>query len=305
LVHVVFILALQVLVVLLIGYTSLRKRFNLKNQLLLLALLILSLFYTSVMRPFSPAEEQFIMIAALFVLPVVGFMVLAIIIFARKSAHPEVIRNRTYLNEVQRKAFHFIALPMFVPLEYYREIYNLVLDGAYFTFGLFIEKRSMGYLCFLLFTVVLLLLVLFSLIEFLRLNFKPVLFGSLLREKELNQLASYFYSTVSVYLVTLFFFPNDRVVVAAIAIGFLADLAACLVGMKFRRFLYGDRSMEGTLANFLVGAMVGLYFVGWVAIPVAAVIAVFDFINGGFGFDLNDNLLFPLIAASLLKVLLV
>lgn len=298
--HVVFLIMLQVLTLMLIGYTSLRKRSNLKNELLLLCFMVLGLLHVILADPFSTAEEYFIMVALMFIIPTVGFMAMLVVIFASRNARVDAVKNRTYLDEVKRKAFHFVALAMFVPREIYRQIYEMVIDGTYVTFGIMIEKRVDGFLCFLLFAVVFSLLILFSVIEFLRLNFKPTLFGSLLREKELNQLASYFYSAVAIYLVVLFFFPYDVIVSAAIAMGFLADLVACLIGMRLHRIKFGDRSVEGTVANLIAGIIVGYYFVGWVAVPAALIIAVFDFVNGGFGLNLNDNLLFPLIAAAFL-----
>lgn len=298
----VYLVVVQVLIIAVVTYTALKKHNSIRNEAFLISLMILSLLYTISMNPFTLAEEQFLMIAVVFILPVASFIVL-LIILATRTSHVNVIKNRSYLDEIKRKIFHLIALAMFVPGYIYRQIYDAVIDGTYVTFGISISKRNTGFFCFLLLAVALALLMLIAVVEFLRLNYKPTIFGSLLREGELNRLASYVYSAAAVYLVALLFFPHDNIVAAAIAIAFLADLAACLIGKKCRSIAINDRSLEGFLANFIIGSIAGYLIVGLAAIPVALAVAIFDFLNGASRLAINDNILFPLLAALSLKLI--
>ncbi|MCR8500757.1 MAG: hypothetical protein QXY55_01245 [Candidatus Korarchaeota archaeon] len=297
-----FLILAQVLMTAIISYIALKKHASIQSEAFLVGLMMLGLLYIIRMNPFTPAEEYFLAIAAAFILPVV-ILIVIFITFATGRVEIKVVNNKTYIDEVKRKTFHLIALALFVPKHLYRQIYNFVIDGTYATFGIFITKRDEGFLCLLLFAVALALLMLFTFIEFLRLNYKPAIFGVLLREKELNQLASYLYSAAAVYLVALLFFPHDDIVAAAIAIAFLADLAACIIGKKCRRIALNDRSLEGFLANFITGSLAGYLIVGWIAIPASLIVAILDFINGASRIAINDNILFPLLAALSLSLM--
>jgi len=169
--------------------------------------------------------------------------------------------------------------------------------------GIATPQYTEGYYSFVIFLISYSLLIMFITIEYIRLMHKPDLFTQLLRKKESDRIASYIYSTTSIYVVSLLFFPHDNIVCAAIAMGLLSDLAACIVGKKLHKIAYKDRSFEGFLANFITGSIVGYFFVGTLAIPVAFAIAIIDFLNGALELRMNDNLLFPLLAATLLMLL--
>ncbi|MCR8453389.1 MAG: hypothetical protein NDP13_00075, partial [Crenarchaeota archaeon] len=70
-----------------------------------------------------------------------------------------------------------------------------------------------------------------------------------------------------------------------------------------RRIALNDRSLEGFLANFITGSLAGYLIVGWIAIPASLIVAILDFINGASRIAINDNILFPLLAALSLSLM--
>ena len=275
-----------------------KKGGDFKNSFLLLSLIASSVVYLVLIKPFSFEEELFILVGSGIIMAIVSLMVVVVQLVFGGDQRKGV---RSYWEEIQRKAFHFVAFLMFVPWDVYRSIYVQGVVGFNQMFGTHIELLNEGFLTFSLFLVTYALLILFTIVESLRLLMFPKLFSKLLRPYEFDRFASYLYSTAAIFLLSVFMFPFDSGFAAALTIGFLADLAACLIGMKFRRFVYNDRSLEGGLANFLVGFLCGYYFIGLLAAPVALVIALFDFVNGALELGLNDNLVFPLLAGSIIK----
>lgn len=279
-----------------------RKGGDLKNIILLLGLLLGAITYLFVSKPFTFEEEFFILFGSLVIMSVVAIMAMLVHLLFGGGERRGV---QSYLDEIKRKAFHFVAFLMFVPWDAYRAIYVQSVVGFNAMFGTALKPVQEGFLTFVIFLVAYSLMMLFTILESVRLLYVPSLFAKLLRPYELNRFASYLFSTAAIFLLSLFMYPYDNAFAAALVIGFLADLAACLVGMKFRKYAYNDRSLEGGLANFIVGFISGAYFVGLIAIPVALIIAVFDFINGALEINLNDNLVFPLLAGSLIRMFLI
>jgi len=277
------------------------KRQDIRNQILLL--LVLTVSAILMMNKNLDADSQmFIFVALAVIIPIVTVMAIIISILAKSKEIPNN-DSLNFKNELKRKAFHFVGLLIFIPSEILWVPYYMGVTGFNYMFGMNAKIVYNGFLSFEIFLVTYALLIIFMIIEFVRLKYLPSLFGILLRKREYNRIASYFYSTTSIFFVSLVFFPQDKIVCAAIAMGFLADLAACIVGKRLHKIAYRDRSLEGGIANFVVGTIVGYYFVGIIAIPVALVIAIIDFINGAFDLRINDNLLFPLLVAILLYVL--
>lgn len=281
---------------------TLERREDIKNQALLLFVLAMAII-PMINMDLDADSQIFVYVALATIIPIVAIMAITISILTK----PKKSNNGSldFKNELKRKAFHFVGLLVFIPPQILWIPYYAGVTGFNYMFNMNAKIIENGFISFIIFIVTYALLIIFMIIEFIRLKYVPNLFNVLLREKEYNRIASYFYSTVSIFFVSLAFLPHDNIVCAAIAMGFLADLAACLIGKRLHKIAYRDRSLEGFIANFITGGVVGYYFVGAPAIIVALIIATVDFINGALNLRINDNLIFPLLAAALLYPLVI
>jgi glycerol-3-phosphate acyltransferase PlsY len=161
--------------------------------------------------------------------------------------------------------------------------------------------------------------VIFLLVDFLRLRTTSVksvfivLFGSMLRRKELSSLtgASYLMLASLVCMLIFGIGPEGRVsgvFIAAISFLALGDTAAAIVGLSLGRVKIFRKSLEGTLAGLLV--CVG---VAW----VVAILPGLDFPLGigilgavsasvveALPIEVNDNVVIPLLSGTIMMVAL-
>jgi len=283
-----------------LAIAAILKRTDLRNVIILLTLLTISAIYLYRGINLGLDAQLFVLVALAVIVPIITLISIIVNVLSKNT---EPANNLGLRGEIRRKAFHLVGLLVFIPPEVFWIPYYRGVIGFNYFFNANLHPCTAGFLSFIVFLVTFSLIVAFALIEFLRLTYRPDLFGSLLRDYEKDRIAAYFYSTTAIFVVAVFFYPNDAIVAAAIAMGFLADLAACIVGKRFHKISYKDRSLEGCLANFAVGSLVGYWFVGMIAIPVALVLAIVDFLNGALELKLNDNLLFPILVATLLYIL--
>ena len=159
----------------------------------------------------------------------------------------------------------------------------------------------------------------FLLLDFLRLRLTSVksvfivLFGSMLRRKELSSLtgASYLMLASLVCMLIFGIGPEGRVSgVFIAAIGFLAlgDTAAAIVGLSVGRVRIFRKTLEGTLAGLLVCTGVawlvsilpgldfplGLGILGAVSASVVEALPI----------EVNDNVVIPLLSGTMMMVAL-
>jgi len=106
-------------------------------------------------------------------------------------------------------------------------------------------------------------------------------------------------------IILLYFFGNEPgLVLAGLSVQIFADSAAALVGKRFGKHKilckeHYTKTLEGTLACFVVAFVVLLFFVSWeIALVVAIVATIIEFA------PINDNLIIPLVVAGALKLLL-
>ncbi|NTU57548.1 MAG: phosphatidate cytidylyltransferase [Chlorobiaceae bacterium] len=128
-------------------------------------------------------------------------------------------------------------------------------------------------------------------------------FASMLRHHELNKerlhLNGATWITLSAFAL-IAFFPKT-IAVAAFAMVSVSDTVAALVGKKFGRHRYGEKSMEGSAA-FLVSAFIIVSMVPGLLLPIAAAMAVAGTLAEAIdiriaGFKIDDNLTVPLAGA--------
>jgi glycerol-3-phosphate acyltransferase PlsY len=159
----------------------------------------------------------------------------------------------------------------------------------------------------------------FLLVDFMRLRLTSVksifivLFGSMLRRKELSSLtgASYLMLASLVCMLIFGIGPEGRVSgVFIAAIGFLAlgDTAAAIVGLSVGRVRIFRKTLEGTLAGllvcigvaWLVSILPGLDFPLGIGILGAVSASVVEALP----IEVNDNVVIPLLSGTVMMVAL-
>lgn len=143
--------------------------------------------------------------------------------------------------------------------------------------------------------------------DLIRYYSKPVsklfysLFGFMLREHEINAKKKTLTGATYVLLAAAFVvavFPKVFVI-PAVAVLILGDIAAALIGRKFGKHKFLAKSLEGTLAFFVVGVIVVLitpkiaglpeeYLIGIIAVAIGAIAE-----NISYGWA-DDNLTIPI-----------
>ena len=179
--------------------------------------------------------------------------------------------------EIKRKAFHFLSL---------------VYAAGYF----FLER---GTVLEILGT----LLAVESCVEFGRFlvpgfNQKLVgIFGGIHREEEVRRASGIFWTLLGSFL-TMLLFRRREVVLCAMGFLVFGDAAAALVGIQFGKHrIFHGKSLEGSLAFFLVSLAVGLFFFSPLPALVGAFLATLVEL---IPLPYNDNLWIPLVSALLL-----
>ena len=128
-------------------------------------------------------------------------------------------------------------------------------------------------------------------------------FASMLRHHELSKVHRHLngatWITLSA-LVLIAFFPKT-IAVAAFAMVSVSDTVAALVGKKFGRHRFGEKSIEGSL-GFLASAILIVLVVPGLLLPVGIVMALSGTIAEAMdikiaGFKVDDNLMVPLASA--------
>ncbi len=144
------------------------------------------------------------------------------------------------------------------------------------------------------------LVCLVSTIEFLRLrshliaNVLVKIFGHLMRPLERKKLSGSFYYLWGVSLSFLFF---DKIsATKGLLILAIADPLASLIGIKFGNHRFLKKTLEGTLAFFLVSILILYCFKESLhnALIIGAICALAENV-----IPINDNLILPLLVASL------
>ena len=186
-----------------------------------------------------------------------------------------------YKNEVLRKLIHICSLS--IPTIYYFITKELALQ-------------------------ILIPLALFSIVVDLGRYFIPSLkkpfylvFGFLLRDHEKNENNKKLNGATYVLLsavIMITFFPKV-IVVTAFSVLILSDTCAALIGRKFGKHKFLSKSLEGTLAFFVVGIAIVLiapkvnallieYLIGFIAVAVGTIV---ENVSSGYA---DDNLTIPI-----------
>ncbi|MCX8014578.1 MAG: hypothetical protein N2748_01030 [candidate division WOR-3 bacterium] len=189
--------------------------------------------------------------------------------------------------EISRKLVHLIAL--LIPILYY-----------------IIPRREISILLLGLFTLG------FIAIDYIRLHVGSIkklfllLFGQLLRRKELYTLTGGSYLLLASF-VAIIIFPNRGVFISAISFLVIGDTVAALVGLKFGKQKVFRKSIEGTIAC-LISCIVIAYLVSRLpnkSLPLSIGFtgACTATIVEALPIEVNDNVVIPIVSGAIMQIL--
>ncbi len=154
----------------------------------------------------------------------------------------------------------------------------------------------------------------FAILDFLRLRIPKLntaalkLFGSIMRREELLRITANTWFIFALFLLVVFF-PKP---IALLALLYLAagDPLAAVIGTRWGRHpLVAGKTWEGTLANFIISAIATALYSFFILDLNGVALMVLTFLGGFISavselipLPANDNLTFPLLAASLLTL---
>jgi dolichol kinase len=131
-------------------------------------------------------------------------------------------------------------------------------------------------------------------------NFLKDNFKGFYRQQEADKMSGLVW-TLSGGLITILMFPNKYMVFASFLYLVFADAAAALIGKAFgkHKILFG-KSLEGSMACFLVCFIIGLFMFNFWFAFIGAIIATFV---EAVPWKLNDNFWMQIINAGMLTLL--
>ncbi|MDR1243573.1 MAG: hypothetical protein LBJ79_00030 [Endomicrobium sp.] len=131
-------------------------------------------------------------------------------------------------------------------------------------------------------------------------NFLKDNFKGFYRQQEADKMCGLVW-TLSGALITILMFPNKYMVFASFLYLVFADAAAALIGRAFgkHKILFG-KSLEGSMACFLVCFIIGLFMFNFWFAFIGAIIATFV---EAVPWKLNDNFWMQIINAGMLTLL--
>jgi dolichol kinase len=191
-------------------------------------------------------------------------------------------------------------------------------------FGRKFYHMAMGLACFCLYAFILnkeqalfLLVILggsFILLDVLRFKNSKInamaikVFGKIMRREELKNLSANSYYILGLLIITLFF-PKNIVLLSVLFLAF-GDPVAAIIGTKFGQTkLFAKKSLEGSIANFFISAMITFAFVNlyfhkdvFTAFAVSILGGLISCVSELLPIPVNDNLTIPVVSALLLKL---
>jgi dolichol kinase len=129
------------------------------------------------------------------------------------------------------------------------------------------------------------------------------IFEGTYREKEKENESTLIWTLSGTFLTVFLFSENKNVVTLSLLYLSLGDTVAALVGVKFGKIRLGSRgkSLEGSLAFFLIAFLCSLFFVKIEYAFISAFLgAAIEFLP----LPIDDNFVLPIFTAGLLSILI-
>jgi dolichol kinase len=181
------------------------------------------------------------------------------------------------VEEVKRKGFHLLTLVYII---------------AYWIFPWKYVVSGMSVIVLLALTA-----------ETLRLNIPPLnkwileTLGGVHRKEEAHRMSGLVW-TLSGSLLTMLIFPDKSIVFASLLYLALGDSVAALIGKhRGKNKIWNKKTLEGSLACFVVCIIIGLFLLPWKFALLGAFVAT---LIETIPWPLNDNFWMPLITAAIL-----
>jgi len=194
------------------------------------------------------------------------------------AAQPPSKRNFTVFHELKRKSLH-VALAA-VPALYF------VLPQPWAILGLILAT----------FAVVILDVIRLRSDRLNAYFYKH--FGRIIRGRERTQFVGATYYVIGAAICVLVF--DERIAIAALAFLVVGDTAAALIGRRYGKARFWEKSIEGSLACFLTCVALGIAIVGsW---PVAIAGALMATVAEAVPLPVDDNLRVPLLSGTVMQV---
>ncbi|MCX7940941.1 MAG: SEC59/DGK1/VTE5 family protein [Endomicrobia bacterium] len=127
------------------------------------------------------------------------------------------------------------------------------------------------------------------------------LFEGTYREKEKDNISTLIWTLSGAFLTILLFSDNKNIVTLSLLYLALGDSIAAVVGVAFGKIKLGSRrkSLEGSLAFFLIAFLCGLFYVKpEYALLAAFIAAAIEFLP----LPLDDNFVLPIFVAGVLTI---
>lgn len=183
--------------------------------------------------------------------------------------------------EIYRKSIHLSSLWM-VAYIYFMDI--IAINYTFFCLSLILLSYELGR----------------RYIPFIKTLNKQIL-GSILRDSEHNKnFTGAFYVVLSIFLASLLF--DKQTLMISVSIMLVSDSLAALIGKKWGRIKFMDKSLEGSLAFFISSFLIT--YLGTLNIITAIIVALITTLTELFSkrLRLDDNLTITLIAGFILKI---
>lgn len=196
----------------------------------------------------------------------------------------EVISNNiNSIKEFQRKSLHFLTIlyPLLYNLLSYR--LSVIISAGVLVIDLIFETLRL----------------LYPSINKIILS----LFHGMYREKEKENISTLIWTLSGAFITILLFSDNKNVVTLSLLYLVFGDSIAAIVGVKFGKVKLGSRgkSLEGSIAFFVVAFLCGMLFFRWdIALIGALVSTAIEFTP----LPMDDNFVLPIISAGVLTALI-
>lgn len=185
--------------------------------------------------------------------------------------------------EIKRKMFHLLTLlyPIIYNLVSYR--IAVIVSASVVIVDIIIETLRLLY-------------------PTMNANILKILSG-IYREKEKEYPSTLIWTLSGAFLTILLFSDNKQVVTLSLLYLTFGDSIAALVGIMFGNLRIGSRkkSLEGSIAFFLVGFICGIMFFDWkIALTGAVVASSIELLP----LPIDDNFVLPIISAGILTAII-
>jgi len=209
-------------------------------------------------------------------------------------------QTHTGSSEIRRKLTHLVGLIVLIPLALSETLIGMLVEVFHvanmFPSIMVTNSNIVRYAVIILGASV---LPIFLLVEYLRVRRGIALIHrSLLRPHEEHTVAAYVYTLTGVYLVAVLF--AQEILIASVLISLISDAAAALVGIYIGRLrITKNRTLEGTITEFVVASIMTYFFTRNIvsSFAVGIALATFDILNI---IEINDNLIFQILTATIL-----